>query len=47
MTQSLAARKLKIHDLKVKLGLQKVDDEDFFRECLDELSELSNDEKQA
>ena len=47
MTQSLAARKLKIHDLKVKFGLQKIDDDDFFREWLDELSELSNVEKEA
>ena len=47
MTQALAARKIKIHDLKVKFGLQQIDDEDFFREWLDELSELSNVEKEA
>ena len=45
MTQALAARKIKIHDLKVKFGLQQIDDEDFFREWLDELPELSNVEK--
>lgn len=47
MTQAIAARKIKLHDLKVKFRLQQVDDEDFFREWFDELPKLSSVEKQA
>ena len=47
MTQTLAARKIKLHDLKVKFGLKQIDDDDFFREWLDELPELSNVEKKS
>lgn len=47
MTQAIAARKVKLHDLKTKFGLQRVEDEQFFREWLDELPELTAVERQA
>lgn len=47
MTQAIAARKIKLYDLKVKFRLQQVDDEHFFREWFDELPKLSSVEKQA
>ncbi|WP_339366784.1 restriction endonuclease subunit R [Gloeocapsa sp. PCC 7428] len=47
MTQAIAARKVKLHDLKTKFGLQRVEDDQFFREWLDELPELTAVERQA
>jgi hypothetical protein len=44
---AIAARKIKLHDLKVKFGLQQVQDEAFFTEWLSDQPELSNSDKQA
>ncbi|NJR62824.1 MAG: restriction endonuclease subunit R [Cyanobacteria bacterium CRU_2_1] len=47
MAQTIAARNVKLHDLKAKFGLQRVDAEAFFREWLDDLPELTLEERQA
>ncbi|MBF2079287.1 MAG: restriction endonuclease subunit R, partial [Synechococcales cyanobacterium T60_A2020_003] len=47
MTQSIAARKVKLHDLKIRFGLQKTQDEAFFSEWLNDLPELTAAEQQA
>ncbi len=47
MTQAIAARKIKLHDLKTKFGLQQVQEEAFFPEWLNDLPELSSAEQQA
>ena len=47
MTQAIAARKIKLHDLKTKFGLQLVQEESFFPERQNNLPELSNTEQQA
>ncbi|BAZ03816.1 restriction endonuclease subunit R [Calothrix sp. NIES-3974] len=47
MVRTIAARNVKLYDLKVKFGLQRVHDESFFREWLDNLPELTDVEKQA
>ena len=46
MTQAIAARKIKLHDLKTKFGLQQVQDETFFPEWQNDLPELSSAEQQ-
>lgn len=47
MTQSIAARKVKLHDLKIRFGLQQTQDEAFFSEWLNDLPELTAAEQQA
>ena len=47
MAQILAAKNVKLHDLKAKFGLQRVEDDLFFREWLEELPALSEAEQQA
>lgn len=47
MTQTIAARKIKLHDLKTRFGLQQVQDEAFFPEWLNDLPELAGAERQA
>ena len=47
MTQTIAARKVKLHDLKTRFGLQLAQDEAFFPEWLDALPELTDAEQQA
>ena len=47
MTQAIAARNIKLHDLKAKFGLQRVEDELFFPEWLNDLPELTDSEQQA
>jgi len=47
MAQTIAARNVKLHDLKARFGLQRVDTEPFFREWLDDLPELADGERQA
>lgn len=47
MTQAIAARNIKLHDLKVKFGLQAVEDELFFPEWLNDLAELTALEQQV
>lgn len=47
MTQTIAARKIKLHDLKTRFGLQQVQDEAFFPEWLNDLPELTGAERQA
>ncbi len=45
MIQTTAARKVKLHDLKTKFGLQQAQDEAFFFEWADNLPEVSESEK--
>ena len=47
MTQTIAARKIKLHDLKTKFGLELVQDETFFPEWLENLSTVSASEQAA
>jgi hypothetical protein len=47
MTPAIAARNIKLHDLKAKFGLQQVEDEQFFPEWLHELPELTLPERQT
>ncbi len=47
MTQAIAARKIKLHDLKTKFGLQQVQEETFFPEWQNDLPELSSAEQQV
>ena len=46
MTRAIAARKIKLHDLKTKFGLQQVQEETFFPEWQNDLPELSSAEQQ-
>ena len=46
MTQAIAARKIKLHDLKTKFGLQQIQQETFFPEWQNDLPELSSAEQQ-
>jgi hypothetical protein len=43
--QTIAARTVKLHDLKTKFGLERVEDEAFFSEWLEELPELSEGDR--
>jgi hypothetical protein len=47
MTQTIAARKVKLHDLKTQFGLQQLQDEAFFPEWSTNLPELTPTEQQA
>ncbi|MBC7881864.1 MAG: restriction endonuclease subunit R [Anaerolineae bacterium] len=47
MAQTIAARNVKLHDLKAKFGLQRVEAESFFQEWLGDLPELADGERQA
>ncbi len=47
MTQTIAARKVKLHDLKTTFGLQQVEDEAFFLEWQHDLPDLTAPERQA
>lgn len=47
MAQTTAARNVKLHELKSKFGLQRVETETFFREWLDDLPELIETEQQT
>jgi hypothetical protein len=47
MAPAIAARNIKLHDLKVKFGLQQLEDEQFFSEWLHDLPELTLLEQQA
>lgn len=47
MTQTVAARKIKLHDLKTKFGLQMAQDESFFPEWLEDLTEATEAERSA
>ena len=47
MTQSIAARKIKLHDLKATFNLQQVNDVSFFPEWVDMLPQLTSVEQQA
>jgi hypothetical protein len=44
MAQTIAARKVKLHDLKTKFGLQQVYDDAFFAEWQHDLPELTASE---
>ncbi|MCC5614970.1 restriction endonuclease subunit R [Nostoc sp. CHAB 5836] len=46
MRTAIAARNIKFHDLKVKFGLQAVEDDLFFIEWLNDLPELTASEQQ-
>lgn len=47
MPQTVAARKVKLHDLKTQFGLQQVQDDAFFSEWHHDLPELTPAEQQA
>jgi hypothetical protein len=47
MTQAIAARKIKLHDLKTKFGLQQMQEETFFPEWLNDLPRLTEAQQQA
>ncbi len=47
MVQTIAARKVKLHDLKTKFGLQLTQDEGFFSEWWDNLPQLTPSEQQT
>jgi hypothetical protein len=47
MVQTVAARNVKLHDLKTNFGLQRVEEEQFFREWLDNLPDLNERERQV
>ncbi len=47
MTQTIAARKIKLHDLKTKFGLQQVHDDAFFTEWHRDLPELTASERES
>lgn len=46
MVQIIAATNINLYDLKTKFGLQRVDDDQFFREWMDNLPQLTDLEKQ-
>ena len=46
MAQTIPATNISLYDLKTKFGLQRVDDDQFFREWVDDLPQLTNLEKQ-
>lgn len=46
MVQTIAATNINLYDLKTKFGLQRVDDDQFFREWVDNLPQLTDLEKQ-
>ncbi|UNU23001.1 type I restriction endonuclease [Microcoleus vaginatus] len=45
MTQSIQAKTLTMHDVKTKFNFQLCEDEQFFREWIDDLPEITNEEK--
>jgi len=47
MTRAIAARTVKLHDLKSKFGLERSEDESFFSEWLENLPELTDTERQS
>ncbi|MBD2111525.1 MULTISPECIES: type I restriction endonuclease [Cyanophyceae] len=47
MAQTIAARKVKLHDLKTKFGLQQVHDDAFFTEWQHDLPELTVSEQRS
>ena len=46
MVQTIQATNINLYDLKMKFGLQQVDNEQFFREWVDDLPQLTDLEKQ-
>lgn len=47
MVQAIAARNIKLNDLKTKFKLKQVEDETFFQEWINDLPELTDEEKHA
>ena len=47
MTQSIQAKTLTLHDVKTKFNFQLCEDEQFFREWIDDLPEISDDKKRS
>jgi hypothetical protein len=45
--QTIAARNVKLHDLKTRFGLERVEDDSFFSEWLENLPELSESDRQS
>jgi len=45
MTQSIQAKTLTLHDVKTKFNFQLCEDEKFFREWIDDLPEITDEEK--
>jgi hypothetical protein len=46
MVQTIKARNVTMHDLRTKFGIEWVEDDQFFREWQDDLSEINDAEKQ-
>lgn len=47
MVQTIPAQEVTLHDLRIKFNLQYTEDNQFFREWRDNLSEISESEKQS
>jgi hypothetical protein len=47
MREAIAARTVKLHDLKLKFGLEQSEDDSFFPEWLENLLELTEPERQS
>ena len=47
MTQSIQAKTLTLHDVKTKFNFQLCEDEQFFREWIDDLPEIADEEKRS
>jgi hypothetical protein len=47
MREAIAARTVKLHDLKLKFGLEQSEDDSFFPEWLENLPELTDTERQS
>ena len=45
MTQSIQAKTLTLHDVKTKFNFQLAEEEQFFREWIDDLPEITDEEK--
>jgi len=47
MVQTIPAKDLTVHDVKVKFGLKLSEDDQFFREWIDDLPEITDSEKRS
>jgi hypothetical protein len=47
MVQTIQAQKISLNDLIERFGLERINDDQFFREWQDDLPELINSEKQV
>jgi len=45
MTEAIAASPVKLHDLKSKFGLERIEDDSFFSEWLESLPDLTESDR--